>query len=310
MRRTLMKGIQLGHFGRWSFGIAIALASSLISSLISSVAIQATETLQPQAASAPFMLAQGRSAPMRVARSGGSLRSVKRDLQGPAAGGRIRTGSSRGLANKAEPSLCPKAEPALTALVPFEEQERPGKPPKVDVWGYTTAAHPTLWFYMPYTNTQAIPADVTVVDDNSFAIVIPPISVQLPNKPGIIAVRIPPSAPALEIGKRYRWALTLNCASDIKTSNKIQVEGVIVRETPSATAIAELATAKGIEKAVIYAENGFWHDALTTLAELRQKNFADPNLKRDWQSLLESMMLSGSSKEFKPQELVDQPFAN
>ena len=79
---------------------------------------------------------------------------------------------------------------------------------------------------------------------------------------------------------------------------------------PSAEAIAELATAQGVQKAVIYAENGFWYDAMTALAELRQKDFTDPTLKSDWQSLLESMMLSGSSKEFKPEEVVDQPFVN
>ncbi len=286
----------------WNLTVAIA--------LISSVAIQMISSTGAEVPIQPATLAQ--LAPMKIAqKSGGNVRLVRRTVQGSATGGRIRTGSSRTIENKAEPSICPKAEPPLTALVSFEEQPRPDKPPIVNVWGYTTVAQPTLWFYMPYTRTQAIPADLTVVDDKSFAIAIPPIPVQLPNKPGIIAVRIPPSAPALEIGKRYRWALTLNCASpSANTSDKMQVEGVIVREMPSKAAIAELATAKGVQKAAIYAENGFWHDALTTLAELRQKNVADPTLKSDWQSLLESMMLSGSSKEFKPAELIDQPFVN
>ncbi|MEX0270155.1 DUF928 domain-containing protein [Leptolyngbyaceae cyanobacterium UHCC 1019] len=294
-----MKGIQPGNLRGWSFGIAIALVSSL--------AIQATESIQLPAASASSVLAQGRSAPMQLARRGGSLQSVRRNLQGRAAGGRVRTGSSRSTENKAAPSLCPKATPPLTALVQFEEEARPGQRPKTNVWGYTTAAHPTLWFYMPYTQKQAIPANLTVVEDDgkSFAIVIPSIPVQLPNKPGIMAVRIPSSAKALDIGKRYRWALTLNCASSPNASDKMQVEGVIVRDNLD-TAI----TATGIQKAVIYAENGIWHDALTTVAELRQKDFADPSLKSDWQSLLNSMVLSGSSEEFKPEEIVDQPFAN
>jgi hypothetical protein len=300
----MMKGIQLGNFAGWGVGVAIALVSSL--------AIPITESIQPQAASASLIMAQGRSTPMQLAqRSGGKLRSVRRNLVGRAAPGRIRSGSSRTIENKAAPSICPKATPPLTALVQFEELPRPGKLPKMNVWGYTTVAQPTLWFYMPYTQTQAIRADLTVVvDDESFAIVIPPTPVQLPSKPGIVAVRLPPSAPALEIGKRYRWALTLNCASSPNTSDKMQVEGVIVREALSETAKAELATAKGIQKVMIYAENGIWHDALTTLAELRQKDFADPTLKSDWQSLLDSMMLSGSSEEFKPEELVDKPFSN
>ena len=290
----------------WNLKVAIA--------LISSVAIQIDSSIGAEVPTESVQLAQlAQLAPMKIAqKSGGNVRLVRRTLQGPPPGGRYRGGgTNRNTPKPGEPIVCPKAEPALTALVPFEEQARPGKPPKVNVWGYTTAAHPTLWFYTPYTKTQSIPADLTVVEDSgSFAIVIPPIPVQLPNKPGIIAVRIPPSAPALEIGKRYRWALTLNCASSTTASDKIQVEGVIVREAPTAAATAELATAKGIQKAAIYAGNGFWHDALDILAELRQKNIADPTLKSDWQSLLESMMLSGSSKEFKPEEIIDQPFAN
>ncbi len=305
-----MRGIQLGNFGGRVLGIAIAISSSLTSS----VAMQAAETIQPQAPSGSFTLAQaqGRSAPMRLARSGGNLRlaKIRRSPQGPATGGRIRTGSSRTTDNRAEPSICPKAAPPLTALVSFEEEKRSGKPSKIDVWGYTTAAHPTLWFYMPYTKAQAIPADFTLVEDDSFAIVIPSTPVQLPSKPGIIAVRIPPTAKDLKPGKRYRWALTLNCASSANASDKMQVEGVIVRENLSKTVQAELATAQGVQKAMIYAENDFWHDALTTLAELRQKNLADPSLRSDWQSLLESMMLSGPSQEFKPEELIDQPFTN
>ncbi|PZV07807.1 MAG: hypothetical protein DCF22_21415 [Leptolyngbya sp.] len=292
-----MKMIQRSHLK-----VAIALISSLAIQVGSS--IQANSLLAHSAQLAPMKIAQ---------KPRGNVRLVSRPTPKgrPPVGIYRGGGSNRSLPKEGEPIVCPKAEPPLTALVPFEEQERPDKlPPSIKVWSYTTAAHPTLWFYMPYTKNQAIPVDLTVVDDDSLAIVIPPIPVQLSNKPGIIAVRIPPSAPVLEIGKRYRWALTLNCASDANTSNKIQVEGVIVRETPNAAAMAELATAKGVQKAVIYAENGFWQDALTTLAELRQKNFADSTLKSDWQSLLESMMLSGSSKEFKPEELVDQPFAN
>lgn len=285
----------------WKLKVAIALISSSTIHIVSSI----------QADAVPTQTAQ--TAPMRIAQGlGGKVRLlVKRTLEGPPPSGRYRGGGTSRTTRKADaPIVCPEAAPVLTALVPFEEQTRPSKPPQINVWGYTTAAHPTLWFYMPYTKAQAIPADLTVVEDDSSAIAIPPMPVQLPNKPGIIAVRIPPTATALKLGKRYRWALTLNCASDANPTDKIQVEGVIVRENPDAKAIAGLASAKGVQKAVIYAENGFWHDALTTLAELRQKNIADPTLKSDWQSLLDSMMLSGSSKEFKPEEIINQPFAN
>ena len=292
-----MKMIQRSHLK-----VAIALISSLAIQVGSS--IQANSLLAYSAQLAPMKIAQKPRGNVRLV-----IRTIPKGR--PPIGIYRGGGSNRSISRKGEPIVCPKAEPPLTALVPFEEEERSDKlPPSVKVWSYTTAAHPTLWFYMPYTKNQAIPVDLTVVDDDSLAIVIPPISVQLPSKSGIMAVRIPSSAPALEMGKRYRWALTINCASGANTSDKMQVEGVIVREAPSDVAIAELATAKGVQKAVIYAENGFWQDALTTLAELRQKNFADPTLKSDWQSLLESMMLLGSSKEFKPEELVDQPFVN
>ncbi|MBM0740878.1 DUF928 domain-containing protein [Phormidium sp. CLA17] len=286
-----MRGIH-----RWNLKVAIALISSMAIQLDNG---NATVPIQP------IQLASVKIAQKPT----GNVRLVRRVLKGPAPGGRYRGGGSRNIVDPKKPLVCPNVQPALTALVPFEEQERSGSlPPQVNVWSFTTAAHPTLWFYMPYTKTQAIPTTLSLVDDDSLAIVLPSTPIQLPNKPGIMAVRIPTSA-ELKVGKRYRWALTLNCASDATMSDKIQPEGVIVRETPSAAAMAELAIAKGVQRAGIYAKNGFWHDALTILAELRQQDFADTTLKSDWQSLLDSMMLSGSSKEFRPEELADQPFA-
>jgi hypothetical protein len=51
------------------------------------------------------------------------------------------------------------------------------------------------------------------------------------------------------------------------------------------------------QKAVIYAENGIWQDALSNLAAARRANPNDTDLAADWESLLDSVALPEIAKE-------------
>ncbi|WP_254721629.1 DUF928 domain-containing protein [Kovacikia minuta] len=127
--------------------------------------------------------------------------------------GRTRGGASRG--------VCPEVQTPLTALTPSTPQittpEQKGIP--TQVWGYTTAAHPTFWFYLPYNKSFAGIAEFVLQDENENNIYRSTIA--LPAKAGVISVPLPKSAPALEVGKPYRWFLSIYCDSGEDSATRL-----------------------------------------------------------------------------------------
>ncbi|PMB52896.1 hypothetical protein CEN39_07305 [Fischerella thermalis CCMEE 5201] len=207
--------------------------------------------------------------------------TIKVDLPnlppGPAPGGRRFGGARRG--------SCPHVKPPLTALVPLTEQ-----PASVtNVWGLTTEAHPQLWFYLPYTKSSGYPAEFVLLDDQTKDSVYNS-AIALPTKAGIIKVPVPENAPSLQVGKQYRWFLNIYCDPQ-NQSTPIYVEGVIVRRNPNQSLVKQLQKAQPLQQVAIYAENGFWYDALTTLGQLRQTNPQNRTLQTQWRDLLAAVGL-------------------
>ncbi|WGV24406.1 DUF928 domain-containing protein [Halotia branconii] len=195
----------------------------------------------------------------------------------PPPGGRTRGGARR-------TPLCLEVKPQLTALVPSTES-----PPTVtNVWGWTTKTNPTLWFYMPYTKDSAYPTEFVLQDQQSNPIYQQAIA--LPSQPGVISISLPTNAPKMDVNKQYRWFLTVYCDQQ-KQSPPIYVEGVIQRVNINPKVTQQLQTATPLQQSAIYAQNGIWHDALTTLAQLRQKDPQDKALKTAWRDLLTSIGL-------------------
>ncbi|MER3491190.1 MAG: hypothetical protein C4323_01985 [Mastigocladus sp. ERB_26_2] len=207
--------------------------------------------------------------------------TIKVDLPnlppGPAPGGRRFGGARRG--------SCPDVKPPLTALVPLTEQ-----PASVtNVWGLTTQAHPQLWFYLPYTNSSGYPAEFVLLDDQTKDSVYNS-AIALPAKAGIIKVPVPENVPSLQLGKQYRWFFNIYCDPQ-KQSTPIYVEGVIVRKNPNQSLVKQLQKAQPLQQVAIYAENGYWYDALTTLGKLRQTNPQNRTLQTQWRDLLAAVGL-------------------
>ncbi|MUG96773.1 DUF928 domain-containing protein [Scytonema sp. UIC 10036] len=177
---------------------------------------------------------------------------------------------------------CPKdVELQLTALVPATESQ----PTITNVWGLTSVERPILWFYTPYNKSSKYPADFELLDDQSTPIYKTAIS--LPNVAGVIGVPLPP----LAVGKQYRWFLNVYCDREGQET-PIFVEGVVQRVNLSQAIQEQLRKAEPIQQIAIYANNGIWHEALTTLAQLRQKNPNDATLAENWKELLTSVGLT------------------
>ncbi|OUL23134.1 hypothetical protein BV372_30230 [Nostoc sp. T09] len=195
----------------------------------------------------------------------------------PPPGGRVLGGAKRG--------TCPQFKPQLTALVPFTQKS----PTDVDVWGLTTAAHPTFWFYIPLPKNATYPAEFVLQDEASNPIY--QTAIALPDQPGVMGISLPKTVAPMVLNKRYRWFFSIYCDQE-KQWPPVYVEGVIQRVNLSQAIAQQLETAKPQQQSAIYAQNGIWYETLTTLAKLRLKNPNDSKLQAEWRNLITSIGLS------------------
>ncbi|HEY9628466.1 MAG TPA: DUF928 domain-containing protein [Coleofasciculaceae cyanobacterium] len=216
-------------------------------------------------------------APEGRARGGATYIKFEPPALGNAPGGRSRGGASRG--------ECLPATLPLTAIVPTIDGS---------VGGLTTADHPTLWFYVPYTLTSDRPAEFVLLDDQNKYVYQTTVVNGTREATGIVRVTLPTTV-TLEKDKLYQWVFMVNCEMD----NPIFTRGSIRKVTLDPAIASPLKQSTELEKTRIYAENGIWFDALTTLAELKIARPEDAAIAAEWQSLLESVDLA---------DVVDQTF--
>ena len=86
------------------------------------------------------------------------------------------------------------------------------------------------------------------------------------------------------------------CDPEDRSSDHLEI-GIVRRVEVSANILSELEKAAPRQKTVIYAQNGIWQDALSTLAAARRANPNDTVFKTDWESLLDSVRLGAIAKE-------------
>ncbi|MBD2519502.1 DUF928 domain-containing protein [Nostoc sp. FACHB-973] len=172
-------------------------------------------------------------------------------------------------------------EKQLTALVPVYEQKD-----SAFVWGLTTTSHPTLWFYVPYL--PKVNAEFALQDETRKIVYQTPIS--LSGTPGIVSISLPSTTPLLEIGKRYHWYLNIYCQPQ---QPPIFIHGWIQKKALNSAVQNLVEKATPQKRVTIYANNGYWYDALTTAAELRRQ---DPK-NTEWTNLLQTVGLADIATE-------------
>jgi len=168
----------------------------------------------------------------------------------------------------------------------------------------TVSDYPTFFFNWP--PIKATLAELTLLDPNDKEIYKQTLPIS--NLSGTIEVSIPANknVPPLELGKSYRWRLTVICDSQDRSADLLEM--VTVRRVElSADIRSQLEKADPRQKSFIYAENGIWQDAISTLAAARRANPDDPVLKADWESLLDSVKLGKIAKDPIVQIEVSQP---
>lgn len=154
----------------------------------------------------------------------------------------------------------------LTALIPARVN-------------YTLSTHPTFWFYVPYPSNPPRDVEFTLMDEEEMEVysLILPIS----ETPGIVSIRLPDSAPPLEIGQEYLWRFAYRCNPRICAEDEV-VRGAIQRVAPNLTLDDRLETAIApLQRVELYAANQLWHETVTTLTQLHRDNPEDEDIAQD-----------------------------
>jgi Domain of Unknown Function (DUF928) len=192
---------------------------------------------------------------------------------------------------------CGVSKQSVVALVPMYQQKLAQGSEVVQVWGTTISDRPTFWFDLPYEKSAIAGLEFVLQEDTNSAKDLYRTAIAPPSAPGLISIHLPSTVSSLEVGKRYQWFLKvrLQCASSTATAKpeikQEDVYGWVQRVNPSAALATQLSQANPAQQAVLYAQNGIWFDALSTLAKSRLSNPQDARLTQDWQQLLQTVGL-------------------
>ena len=217
---------------------------------------------------------------------------------------------------------CPDVAKPLTALVPIIQgtsNESNTPTPEIttsdSVLGLTVAEHPTFWFYVPYSlnSPPSVLSVEFVLQDEKSKEVYKRVLTTSENSPGVFNFELPSTAPALEVGRRYYWNLTISCDNGLSQENswdygnKAYVDGWVERVELNPSLKTQLEQATPLETVALYAKAGIWHEAVTSLGKLRRENPQKAALMADWNELLKSVDLEAIAQEpiqseFSPQE--------
>ena len=152
--------------------------------------------------------------------------------------------------------------------------------------GLTVAERPTFFIYIPETSAKEI--FFSLVGENSLNRYQTKIPIN--GKSGIISYKIPDNAPALEVGKNYKWTFIIVGPEGIRPDSP-GIKGEIQRVKPNATLTSQLQNKSLVERASLYGKNGIWYDTIASLAEAIKLQPNDSKLTVAWQNLLKSVGL-------------------
>ena len=160
-------------------------------------------------------------------------------------------------------------------------------------WGLTTEEYPSFLFHVPYKSKSIRSAKFSLRDRKNRTLYETPI--KLVGTPGIISVSLPKNEQPLLNNQWYRLYLLLDisCSENNSSQEKEIAQGWVLRQTLTPELKSDLDRATTLNKAIIYAENGIWTEALTTSAELRFLNPKDTQ----WNNLLKSAKLGKFANE-------------
>jgi Domain of Unknown Function (DUF928) len=166
----------------------------------------------------------------------------------------------------------------LMALVPPPQAKESSfqKEDQLAVVDKTGTDRPTFFFYLPtlpVTNAQF------TLQDEAGSNQLHSVKFKLTGKAGIVGVVIPSTAPALKVGQKYLWQVSLSCDVESSSEQDIVLGSWIER--------VQVSTSASGDRLLRLAEQGIWQDVLAPLALQRYQQPKDTNAAADWATLME-----------------------
>ncbi|NJM44991.1 MAG: DUF928 domain-containing protein [Alkalinema sp. RU_4_3] len=149
-------------------------------------------------------------------------------------------------------------------------------------WGLTTLEYPTVWLNLPKGIKAQVPVEF-VLKDAQGKVLFKEIADATQTPAGINPFPLPTRAPALQVNQQYSWSIAIYCDAAVP-DKPVVIRGAIGRSALSSLAKTRLAQSlDAIDRATIYAEQGFWYDALTMLG-MEQRSSGEAAIV--WEDLL------------------------
>jgi hypothetical protein len=158
--------------------------------------------------------------------------------------------------------------------------------------GYTTQDQPCLYWYI--SKPTSYPVELTITERNA---VRPLVEKQLkgPETGGIQTVCLAGLDARLRPNVPYKWFVTLVTNADHR-SKDILAGGIIERVEPPETLAARLNSSERRNAPFIYAEEGYWYDALGAISGMIEASPNDADLRKQRASLLEQVGLAEAAE--------------
>ncbi len=185
---------------------------------------------------------------------------------------------------------CPNLNQQITALVPGEETVEESK----SFLALTVSEYPTFWVYLPQLPVNLRSGEFILQDEFDKDIYRKLVS--LPQKPGIIGIKLPLNSKyALKTNSKYQWYFKIYCGEPQNKSDYFYVKAWVQR-VPLTTSLQNQLKTANSEEYKAYAVNYMWQDAVTNLADLRRSNSSSHILTQDWTNLLKAVGLEEFAK--------------
>ena len=155
--------------------------------------------------------------------------------------------------------------------------------------GLSQSDRPNLFVSIPQTTAQTMEFSLFDEEMNGIYQVSVPVS-----QTGLVRVGLPDTAPSLAPDQPYYWTVALVC----NPSDRMEdwVVGGWVEHVPISNPLhQQLENVTALEKVSLYAQQGFWYDALKTLVELQRSQPNNPAVANSWTELMQSVGLDGIS---------------
>ena len=226
--------------------------------------------------------APGSAAP-RSSASGGVRGDVTFEAPGSAAPRNSASGGVRGdVTFEAPGSAAPRDSASggvrgdesatLTALLPPTQH------------GQTQSARPTFYVYVPPTASTEI--FFSIQDESGHPLYHTVLDIS--GEGGTLGVKLPESAPELEVGTNYLWAFAPIEPNGILRPDNFSVVGWVQRIEVS---VFPENTSNPVELATAYGASGLWYDTLEVLANAQLEHPGDETFSNEWKALLEQVGL-------------------